>query len=296
MYPRISIVTPSFNQGAYLEQTILSVLNQKYPNLEYIIIDGGSTDNSLEIIKKYEHSLAYWVSEKDDGMYDAISKGFKRATGDVMAWINSDDLYHPGAFSTVSEIFNNFPEVSWLQGNPSFLDEEGKTVGVGPLRYWSKFNIYLFDFKWIQQESCFWRKTLWDKAGSGFNSSLTYAGDFELWLRFFRHEKLFVTDALIGGFRQRKSNQLSLDHLEDYITEASECIQAEILDPDVQNQLREINYYKKLQKITRRFNLGFLRMKYYNLFGYPAKVQFNRKTQRYELIEIIDTRLYKEWF
>ncbi len=107
-YPKISIVTPNLNQGKFLEETILSVLDQKYPNLEYIIIDGGSTDNSIDIIKKYEKNLFYWTSEKDNGMYEAIQKGFEKATGDIMAWINSDDLYHRNVFFVVAEIFSNF--------------------------------------------------------------------------------------------------------------------------------------------------------------------------------------------
>ncbi len=103
-YPKISIVTPTFNQGNFIEESILSVIEQQYPNLEYIIMDGGSTDNTIEIIKKYESQLTYWVSQKDNGMYDALNRGFKRATGEIMGWLNSDDLLirksfiHPGRY------------------------------------------------------------------------------------------------------------------------------------------------------------------------------------------------------
>ncbi len=113
-WPRVTIVTPSYNQAEFLEETIRSVLLQGYPNLEYIIIDGGSTDGSVEIIQKYERWLTYWISEKDNGQFDAINKGFSRANGEIMAWINSDDKYCPWAFNLVASIFRSLKEVNWL--------------------------------------------------------------------------------------------------------------------------------------------------------------------------------------
>ena len=156
-WPRISIVTPSYNQGQFIEETIRSVLQQGYPNLEYIIIDGGSTDNSVEIIKKYEEYLTYWVSEPDDGQYDAINKGFSRATGEIMAWLNSDDMYVPWTFKTVAEIFDKFEFVNWITGIPTAYTIHGSMVVGGSGRYY----IYSRDFirrgfygtigPWIQQ-------------------------------------------------------------------------------------------------------------------------------------------------
>lgn len=116
-WPRISIVTPSYNQAEFLERTIFSVLNQNYPKLEYIIIDGGSTDGSVEIIKKYDKYLTFWVSEKDNGQADAIRKGFARATGEILAWINSDDTYLPGTFLKVAKAFIKNPKVDLIFGN-----------------------------------------------------------------------------------------------------------------------------------------------------------------------------------
>lgn len=212
-YPKISIVTPNFNGVQFLEETIESVLNQNYPNLEYIVIDGGSTDGSIDIIRKYESQLAFWVSEPDSGMYHAIQKGFENSTGELMAWINSDDKYHSGAFTIISEIFSNFQEINWLTAIPTAIDEKGRTIHTGVGRNWSKYDFLTSDYKWIQQESTFWRRSLWEKAGRTFDLSLKYAADFELWLRFFRYEKLYTTKSLIGGFRWKFENQITWEHL-----------------------------------------------------------------------------------
>src|ERR1044071_6569232 len=121
---KLSIITPSFNQGRYLEETILSVLNQGYQPLEYIVIDGGSTDESVSIIRRYEHHLAYWVSEKDRGQVHAINKGLEKATGDIFAFLNSDDLYLPGAFRAVMEHFREKPDCEWLCGETLLFGTE----------------------------------------------------------------------------------------------------------------------------------------------------------------------------
>ena len=165
-YPKISIVTPSYNQAKYLEQTILSILDQNYPNLEYIIIDGGSTDGSVDIIKKYEYRLAYWVSETDKGLYHALQKGFERTTGEIMGWLNSDDMLHRNALFTIAEILS-LENVKWIQGIPTFYDEYGRCIMAEPLKFWSKFQFWQGDFQWIQQESTYWHRDLWEKAGGG---------------------------------------------------------------------------------------------------------------------------------
>lgn len=125
-YPKISIVTPSFNQGKFIEQTILSVLDQEYPNLEYIIIDGGSTDETLSVIRKYESRLAYWVSEPDLGQADAINKGFEKATGEIFNWINSDDYYEPGSFQKIARAFSKDPAIDVVCGKEWGFDDAGK--------------------------------------------------------------------------------------------------------------------------------------------------------------------------
>src|ERR1044071_7696025 len=115
-YPRITIVTPSYNQAAFLEETMLSVLDQGYPNLEYIVIDGGSTDGSVDIIRKHASRLSWWISEKDAGMYDAIQKGFARSSGQIMGWINSDDRHFQKSLFVIAEIFERIKEVDWILG------------------------------------------------------------------------------------------------------------------------------------------------------------------------------------
>ena len=162
-YPKISIVTPSFNQGQFLEQTVMSVLGQNYPNLEYIIIDGGSTDNSVEIIKKYEKELAYWESHKDRGQTHAINKGFKRATGDIIAYLNSDDQYCPGVLLIVADYFLKHSNSMWLCGNVLYADRKG-TVFAKKIPIYSPF-ILRFGSSSVYQPNIFLRRQLLDEVG-----------------------------------------------------------------------------------------------------------------------------------
>lgn len=243
--PKISIVTPNFNGGHYLEATIRSVLDQKYSNLEYIIIDGGSTDNSLEIIRKYEDQIAHWESEPDEGLYHAIQKGFDLSSGELMAWINSDDQYHPGSFQTVADIFSALPKVGWIVGAATVFDEMGRTVSVGISKGFTKWDFYAGDFKWIQQESTFWRRSLWERAGSRVDVTMRLAGDFELWLRFFQFDDLHVTDALIGGFRRRSQGQLSMENMDKYLEEVSRSLGRLNLSP---GERRKVFLYRVATK------------------------------------------------
>jgi glycosyltransferase involved in cell wall biosynthesis len=286
-YPKISIVTPCYNSERYLEETILSVLEQNYPNLEYIIIDGGSTDGSVDIIKKYQHKLTYWISEKDKGMYDALQKGFAISTGEIMAWINADDLYYKKSFFIISELFQNFPEINWLVGAGSHIDENGRCISIGKSYKFTKYDFLMGNFKWIQQESCSWRRTLWEKAGSHLNTLFRYAGDFELWVRFFRSEQLYVTDSLIGGFRLRSNNQLSLEGMDKYLAEAKSILSSEIItkkDKGVIKQYRIISQFLYLLKKFKIFNTdGAIKRYKDKKFGCTKNIIFNRITQRFEM-------------
>ena len=282
-YPRISIVTPCLNSGKYLEEAILSVLEQNYPNLEYIIIDGGSTDNSLEIIKKYQKKLTYWISEKDQGMYDAIQKGFEKSTGDIMAWINADDLYHRRSFFIIAEIFSNNSDVNWLVGASTIWDEYGRGVNVYQSRKFTKYDFLMGDFKFVQQESCFFRRVLWEKAGSYVDKALKYAGDFELWVRFFRHEKLYVVDALIGGFRMRSSNQLSLEGMPKYLEEANNILKSEQINRKDKIKIKRYRiiililnlFIKIMEKIMNKYRKIEL--------GQAKNINFDRYKQQFEI-------------
>lgn len=286
-YPKISIVTTNFNQGKYLEATILSVLSQNYPNLEYIIIDGGSTDSSVEIIKKYSDQLAYWVSEPDKGMYDGLQKGLAKTTGDIMAWINSDDMYLPNSFYTVAEIFTSFDQVNWLLGFPSLYDEQGRIVECAhTLREWSKYDVYIGHYRWIQQESVFWRRSLWNKVGKTLNTSLKYAGDFELWFRFFQHEKLHVTTALLSGFRMR-GEQLSLKQRSAYEDEIQSVVKSYQYTKEEESILDGYRKKEKLVSFLSKFKilnaapiLNKFKLQY---FDYPPVVRFNREDQKFEI-------------
>lgn len=228
--PKITIVTPSFNQGKYLEDTILSVLSQGYPNLEYIIIDGGSTDNSVDIIKKHEKQLAYWVSEKDEGLYHGLQKGFDKSTGEIMAWLNADDMYHKKSLFLVADLFAKFKNVHWIMGSNTYFDENGNPFLYDdqPLaQRWSQTRLRLFNGDFIQQESVFWKRNLWKKAGGFLDQNYSLAADFELWLRFFRYEKLYSTSFMLSGFRLRNENQKSFNQRNQYLEQVQTLLDHE---------------------------------------------------------------------
>jgi len=213
-WPRISLVTPVFNSARYLEAALRSVLSQEYPNLEYIVVDGGSTDGSVEIIRRHESQLHTWNSEPDRGMYDAINKGFARSSGEVMGWISATDLLHAGALFVVGGVFRAFPEVEWITGRATGFNDDGMAVEVLRLRRWSRMRFLAGANRYIQQESTFWRRSLWERTGSRVDDSRRSASDFELWVRFFRQARLYTVDALIGGFRSHPDS-LGLQNLEE---------------------------------------------------------------------------------
>ena len=227
--PTISIITPSFNQAEFLEECIESVLGQGYPHLEYVIMDGGSTDGSIEIIKKHEKHLAYWQSCPDGGQYRAVAEGFLHTTGEIMAWINSDDKYHPLAFAKAACVFADNPAIRWLTGRMSYWNADGDLDRVAenlPPFSRRKGLEGHFNKPYIQQESTFWRRSLWEESGSELSSSLKLAGDLELWVRFFRFASLHTVDTLLGGYRYH-GLQRGITQADGYFYEACAIMEKE---------------------------------------------------------------------
>jgi glycosyltransferase involved in cell wall biosynthesis len=206
-----------------------SVLGQGYPDLEYIVVDGGSTDGSVGIIEERASALHHWVSEPDGGQYDAVNKGFRVATGDVLAWINSDDLYTPWAFKVVAEIFRQLPEVEWLtsafpltwdrRGVPSGCIYNGGFSREAFFRGENLPGMGWYATRWIQQESTFWRRSLFERVGGTLRSDMQLAADFDLWARFYEVTPLYAVAIPLGGFRVH-AGQKTGQYMDRYYREA----------------------------------------------------------------------------
>ena len=196
---KVSIITPSYNQAKFLEETILSVLNQDYPNIEYWIIDGGSEDGSQEIIRKYADRLAGWVSEKDKGQTDAINKGFNRATGDILAWINSDDTYQPGAIREAVQLLEEHPGWGMVYGDTRLIGETGQFIGKFPAAQ-TDYEKLRQGYVHIPQQASFFRADYWKKVGP-LDPSFFFAMDYDLWVRLARITDLVYVRREWANFR-----------------------------------------------------------------------------------------------
>jgi glycosyltransferase involved in cell wall biosynthesis len=224
-----SIVTPSYNQGSFIESTINSVLAQEGEFfINYVIMDGGSTDNSIGIIKKYDslikskkypikcRGIEYsWNSSKDDGQYDAINEGFSISSGEIMGWINSDDVLLPSALKTVALIFKKFPEVHWITANSTKINKGDMIINVDTSIFYPRDLIKkgLFngrDYSFIQQESTFWRRSLWNQLEHKLNIKYYYAADFELWIRLSELTELVKINTQLGAFRVHNRQKTSV--------------------------------------------------------------------------------------
>jgi len=180
-YPQVSIVTPSFNQAKFLRRTIESVLTQEYPQVEYIIMDGGSTDGSREIIQTYEDRLAHWESIPDKGQTDAINKGFAKASGKYLAWLNSDDIYQPGAFAEAVTYLESHPEIGMVYGDCTFIDAQDRNIGQFPAAQ-TDLQKLKRGYVHVPQQASFFRRDLWEKVGP-LDPSFFFAMDYDLWVR-----------------------------------------------------------------------------------------------------------------
>lgn len=227
-FPKISIITPSYNQAEYLETTILSVLDQNYPNLEYIIIDGGSTDRSVEIIKKYSPQITYWISEKDHGQSNAINKGIARATGEWIAWQNSDDIYYPGSFLALKDAIEKRSNANLLIANMMMIDSKGNKIR-DILYVKPTLGALLAEGMVLTNQSAFWRRNVHEKIGF-LNEKLHYAFDYEWFLRLTSLGNAYHIDSIWGGWRIHDEAKASL-HPEKFKLE-------------FQNVISEYKYFK----------------------------------------------------
>lgn len=252
--PRISLITAVRDGEPFLARAMDSILSQGYDNLEYIVIDGGSRDGSLETIQSRERHLAHWISEPDQGHGHALNKGFAQATGDILGWLNADDLLAPGSLKTIAEIFRQEPRIKWITGIPSDITGDDSLNA----RKNSPFNLCDFlegrAFS-IQQESTFWHRELWETCGGKLNESLSLAVDGELWTRFFKHQPLVQVDAVLGGFRRHGENRSEVGRA-TYVEEMKSALR-NLRDASTWRQKLEA----KLWRLRRRSTVRALREK-----------------------------------
>ncbi len=199
-YPKISIVTPSFNQEKYLKRALLSVLEQGYPNLEYIVIDGGSTDSSTEIIELVKDRLHYYISEPDEGQSHAINKGFGMASGDILGWVNSDDYLEPGALHKVAMFLSTVDQPAWVVGASRLVNSDGKQLSIRRAKAITETTFYRWTSDWFPQQSTFWNRAMWDRV-SPLDENLHYTMDLSLWYRMFGLAKPHQVPDILAAYR-----------------------------------------------------------------------------------------------
>jgi len=201
--PTVSIITPSYNQGQFIEKTIQSVLSQDYTKIEYMVVDGGSNDNTIEILRHYGSQLK-WISEKDRGQADAINKGINQTTGKILYWLNSDDLILPGAVSKAVTVFKSHSEIQLLYGKAHFTDPSGNIIGSYPTEPFNFQRLAMFNF--ISQPSVFFKRDAFDSVG-GLNPRLNYALDYDLWIKIGKRFKTTYVPEYLSCYRLHESSK-----------------------------------------------------------------------------------------
>jgi glycosyltransferase involved in cell wall biosynthesis len=241
--PKISIITPSYNQGPFIERTIRSILDQNYLNLEYIVMDGGSTDGTIDILKKYGERLK-WISRPDEGQSDAINKGIAMATGDIIAYLNSDDVYEPGALERVAECFSAHPESMWLTGRCRIIDEDDYEVRK-PITAYKNALLRCFSYRLllvtnpISQPATFWRRGIVEEFGA-FDRGEHLVMDYEYWLRIGRKYRPAIVDDYLARFRVHAASKTSSSFLTTFRREME--IAKRYSDSTALNALHYLSY------------------------------------------------------
>ena len=243
---KISIITPSYNQAQFIERTILSVLNQEYKNVEYIVMDGGSTDGTLEILQKYSDRIK-WSSEKDGGQSDAINKGLAMATGDIVAYLNSDDTYEPDTFAKMVDFFEHNPDKNWVYGKCKIINENDHEIRK-PITAYKNLLLRKFSYakllseNFISQPATFWKRELHSQFGF-FDESEHFCMDYEFWLRIGINNPAGVIDSYLANFRYHttsKSGSVNKKQFRDELRIAKKYSQGKTIPI----MLHEFNYWK----------------------------------------------------
>ena len=250
-YPSVCLVTTCYNHEDFVGDTIESVLSQGYPNLEYVVINDGSTDNSEEVIRRYSKHLHYWETWPGyrSNNVPALNRGFSSTSAQIMGWLSSDDLLVPNSLFVIGEVFSQLPEVQWLTGVALTADALGRYVKVNKYRK----NIYDFlvgDWRVIQQESTFWRRSLWEAAGSGLSEDYSPAFDAELWCRFFLCAEHYHLDSLVGAYRKVPQSR-SIKKTEQYhqLTESALNVLRESISREVSRWLPQNRIYRRVLRM-----------------------------------------------